>query len=158
MEPGADVVAQGDGLGVVPAAQNAEDQAATGICRVDAVMLHIVPGLVLRDSLIHPIRLDQAQERLAREVELADRRLQLDEHGPRGGAPKSGVDLQLELVERRQPGLRATLELVAEDVDEASVRVEGANVRPQLARKRERGDRKILATRALCYGGNVEHR
>ena len=124
---------------------------------MDAVTLHVLPSLVLRDSLIHPIRFDQPQERLAGKRELADRRLQLDEHGPPRSAAIGGVELPLEVVESRQPCLRSALELVAKDVDEPRVVVKRANVRPQLARKRKRGDRKILTARAFCHRGNVEH-
>ena len=49
-------------------------------------------------------------------------------------------------------------ELVAEDVHEARVGVERANVRPQLTRKRERGNGKVLSTSALFDRGNIEHR
>ena len=38
------------------------------------------------DALIHPVRLDQPQERLARQVELADRRLDVPQHRPRRAA------------------------------------------------------------------------
>src|SRR5581483_1987975 len=48
--------------------------------------------------------------------------------------------------------------LVAEDVDEAGVRVERADVRPQLARERERGDGEVLALGAPRNRFDVEHR
>src|SRR5207248_4216020 len=106
----------------------------------------------------HPIRLDQTKERLARQGKLANRRLKLDEHGPGRGATIGRVDFALEVIEGREPRLRATLELVAADVDEPGVGVEGATVRPERARERERSDREILTARAFCHRGNVEHR
>ena len=78
LEPGADVVAERDGLVVVKAAQDTEHEAAAGIGRVDAVVVEVIPRLVLGDPLVDSVRLDQPQERLARQVERVDRRLQID--------------------------------------------------------------------------------
>ena len=60
--------------------------------------------VVLGDALVHPVRLDQAQERLPRQVELADGRLQLLHHRPGRARPVAGLDLPLELVEQRRAG------------------------------------------------------
>ena len=77
--------------------EQAEDQAADRVCRVDAVALQVGPGRVLGDPLVHPVGLDQAQERLPGQVELADRRLELLHHRPRRRAARN----------RRRPRPRA---------------------------------------------------
>ena len=104
-------------------------------------MLQVVPRLVLGHPLVHPVRLDQPQERLAWQVELADRRLDVPQHGPRRLAGEGGVDLALELVERREP---VALVRVAELVDEPRVAVEGADVWPQRAAGRGASRREVL--------------
>ena len=94
--------------------------------------------------------LDQAHERLARQVELADRRLELPHHRPRRLAVVAGVDLPLELVERGQP---VALGLVAEDVHEPREAVDGPQVRAQRAREEKRRDREVLRPRTGGDGG-----
>ena len=108
--------------------------------------------------MVHPVRFDQPQEGFARQVELADRGLELDEHGPGRRPGECRVDFASELVQRREPRLGAALELVTEHVDEPGVGVERPDVRPQLARKGERGDRKVLSAGTLRDRSDVEHR
>src|SRR5205823_4886354 len=59
LEAGADVVAQGDGLGIAEPAEHAQYEPAARVGGVDAVALHVVPRLVLGDALVDPVRLDQ---------------------------------------------------------------------------------------------------
>ena len=144
LQPGADVVGERDRLQVVAAPEHAEHEPPDRIGRVDAVALQVGPGLVGRDALIHPVRLDQAQERLARQRAGADRRLQLAHHLPGRLAFVAGLDLSLELVERRQP---VPFVLVAEDVHQPGEAVDRAQVRTQRAREEERGDGEVLRAR-----------
>ena len=60
---------------LVELAQDAEHEAPARVGRVHAVLLQVRPRLVLAHPLVHAIRLDQPQERLARQLELANRRL-----------------------------------------------------------------------------------
>src|SRR4051794_28249108 len=108
---------------------------------MDAVVLQVAPGLVLGDPLVDPVRLDQAQERLPRKAERADRRLESAHDGPRGRAAVTRLELSLELVQRGQP---VAFDLVAEDVDEARKSIDRAKVRPQAAREEEGRDREVL--------------
>ncbi len=119
---------------------------------MDAVPLQLVPGLVLRAALVDPVRLDQAQERLARQVELAHRRLHVPQHRPRRLALEGRAHLLLELVER---GEAVSLERVAQLVDEPGVAVERPDVRAQGARKEDRTDREILPCRPRCDLGDL---
>ena len=152
LQPGADVVARGDELGLVVEAQQAEHEAADGVGRVAAVLLQVVPGLVLGDALIHPVRLDQSQERLARKRELVDGRRKRLQHRPRGLARVAGIELPLELVERGEP---VALDLVAEHVDEPGEAVDGAQVWSEAAREEHRGNREVLGPRAAGYDGDL---
>ena len=149
LEPGADVVRGGDERLVAVEAEQAEHEPPDRVGGVDAVLLQVVPRLVRRDPLIHPVGLDQPQERLARQVELADRRLELPHHRPGGLAGIAGVQLALELVEEGQPVAGG---LVAEDVDEPGESVDGAQVRPQRTREEQRRDREVLGP---CSGGDL---
>ena len=133
LQPGAHRVARRDELRLVEPPQHAEHEPPARIGRVDAVVAQLLPRLVLRDALIHPVRLDQAEERLARQVELADRRLDVPQHRPRRAPLEGRVDLALELVERGKP---VAVERVADLVDEPRVAVERADVRTQRARER----------------------
>ena len=119
---------------------------------MDAVLLEIGPRLVLAHPLVHAIRLDQPQERLARQVELADRRLHVPQHRPRRLAGEGRVDLALELVER---GEAVALVRVAELVHEPRVAVQGPDVRAQGAREKHRADREVLAGGASCDLGEL---
>src|SRR5207248_2426514 len=113
------------------------------------------------------LELEQPAERLVRPVEVGDAEVPPVFGGegdtPEGEVTRNGLE-EVDDLERgadvvaQRKVLRATPELVAEEVDEPGVGVEGANVRPQLARQRERGDWEILAARAFCHRGNVEHR
>src|SRR5262249_4189930 len=158
LEPGANVVAQCDRFFVVEPAQDTEHQASAGIRRVDAVVLDVGPRLVLGDPLIHPVRLDQPEKGLARQLKLAKRRLQLDEHGPGRGPGEGRINLAFELIQRREPSLGAALELVTEHVDEPRVRVERADMRAQLTRECERGNREVLSAGTVRDRSDVEHR
>ena len=129
---------------VTAEAEQAEHEPSDRVGGVDAVLLQVVPGLVLRDPLIHPVGLDQPQERLARQVELSDRRLELPHHRPGRRAEVAGVELALELVEERKP---VALGLVAQDVDEPGESVDGAQVRPQRTGEEQRRDREVLGPR-----------
>src|SRR5207249_3091292 len=108
--------------------QHPEHEPPARIGGVDAVVPQLVPRLVLVDALVHPVRLDQAEERLTRQVELTDRRLDVPQYRPRGAPLERRADLALELVERREP---VALERVPDLVDEPRVAVEGADVRTQ---------------------------
>ena len=88
-----------------------------------AVLLEVRPGRILRDSLVHAVCLDQAQERLSRQVAGANRALQLPRHRPGRLAGVTGVDLALELVEDLEP---VPLVFIAEDVDEPGEAVDRA--------------------------------
>ena len=144
LEPGADGVARSDELGVVEPPQHAEDEPAARVGRVDAVVLDVVPRLVRGHALIHAVRVDQTEERLAREIELAHGRLDVSEHGPRRLAVEGESHLRLELVERRET---VAVVRVSELVDEPGVAVERAHVRTQGARKEDRSDREVLPGR-----------
>ena len=148
----ADVVARGDELRLPFEPQQTEHEAADGIGGVAAVLAQVVPRLVCGDPLIHPVRLDQPEERVARERELADRRLQHAHDRPAGLSRVTGFHLALELVER---GEAVTLDLVPEDVDETREAVDRAQVGPQAAWKEQRSDRKVLRPCASCNGGHV---
>ena len=152
LQPGADVVARGDELGLAVQAKQAEHEAADGVGRVAAVLLQVVPGLVLGDALIHPVRLDQSQERLARKRELVDGRRKRLQDRPGGLARVAGVELLLELVERGEP---IALDLVPEHVDEPGEAVDGAQVRSEAAREQHRGNREVLGPRAAGYDGDL---
>src|SRR3954470_12156003 len=128
LQAGADVVALGNDVGLAVEAQQAEDEPADGVRRVAAVLAQVVPGLVLRDPLIHAVRLDQAEEWLARQRELANRRLERLHHRPRRFAGVTSFELVLEVVEGGEP---VSLQLVAEDVDEAREAVDGPEMRSQ---------------------------
>jgi hypothetical protein len=91
-------------------------------------VLQVRPPLVLAHALVHAIGLDQPQERLARQLELPNRRLHVPQDRPRRLARERSVDLPLELVERREP---VPFVGVAELVDEPRVAVESADVRAQ---------------------------
>ena len=152
LEAGADRVARLDELRVVEPPQDAEHEPAARVGRVDAVVLQVVPRLVLGHPLIHAVRLDQPQERLARQVELPDRRLHVPQDGP-GRLPGEGrVHLPLELVERLEP---VALVRVAELVDEPRVAVQRADVRPQRAGEEHRADGEVLAGGAGCDLGEL---
>jgi len=141
LESRADGVARRNGLRVVESAEHAEDEPAAGVGRVHAVVLHLVPRLVLAHPLVHPVRVDQPQERLPRQAELGDRRLDVPQHRPRRLTGKGGVDLPLELVER---GETVTVVCVAQLVHEPRVAVEGPDVRAQRAREENGADREVL--------------
>ena len=79
------------------------------------------------DALVHPVGLDQAEERLARKRELADRRLEHAHHRPFRRPAVAAVDLPFELVQRSQP---IALDFVAEDVDEPGEAVDRPQVGP----------------------------
>ena len=95
---------------------------------MDAIVLQVRPGRVLAHPLVHAIRLDQPQERLARQLELANRRLHVPQDRPRRLARESRVDLPLELVEGHEP---VALVGVPELVDEPRVALESADVGAQ---------------------------
>ena len=78
-----------------------------------AVLTQVVPRRVLGGALVHPVRFDQTEERLARERELTDRRLQDAHHRPGRLAVVARFDLPLQLVER---GEAIPFDLVAENV------------------------------------------
>ena len=118
------------------------------------VLAEVVPGLVLELALIHPIGVDQPQERLARQPELANRRLQRLQDRPFRLALVAGCDLPLELVERGEP---VFVELIAEDVDEAGETVDRTEMGPQPAGEEDRGNRKVLGSGAAGHGGDVHH-
>ena len=110
LEPGTDVVRGANQHRVVVETEQPEDEPADRVGGVVAVPLDLVPRLVLGLALVDPVALDQPQERLAREVELADRRLELPHHRPRRVAVVAGLDLTLQLVELCKP---VALDLVA---------------------------------------------
>ena len=115
-------------------------------------MPQVRPRGVLGHLLIHAIRLDQPQERLARQVELPNRRLHVPQNRPGRVTHKSRVHLPLELVERRKP---VALVRVAELVDKPRVAVERADVRAQRAREEHRADGEVLAGGAGCDLGEL---
>ena len=142
LEARADVVRPGDELHVVRAPDDAQHEPADGVGGVAAVLAKVVPALVLRYPLVHPVRLDQPGERLPRQRAGLDRRLQLAHDGPLGlSGAVTGVELRLELVEHRRP---VALPLVAEDVHEPREAVDRPQVRPVLAREEQRRDREVL--------------
>ena len=57
-------------------AEHAEHELADGVGRQLAVAAQLLPGLIPVDALVHAIGLDQAHERLARQLAFAQRRLQ----------------------------------------------------------------------------------
>jgi len=138
---------------VAEPAEDAEHQPAARVGRVDAVVLQLRPGPVLAHPLIHAIRLDQPQERLARQVELPNRRLDVPQHRPRRLTGEGRIDLLLELVERREP---IAVVRVPQLVDEPRVAVERPDVRAQRARKKTRADREVLAGGAVITMGQNE--
>src|SRR5581483_1648527 len=144
LQAGAHRVARGHEAGIVEPAQDAEHEAAAGVGGVHAVPLEVVPCLVLGHPLIHPVRLDQAVERLARQVELAHGRLHVPHDGPRRPPREEQLDLSGQVVQGGHP---VALVRVAELVDEAGVAVERAHVRAQPAREEDRADREVLARR-----------
>src|SRR5205807_9418386 len=77
LEPRADGVARRHELGIVEPAQDAEHEPSAGVRRMLAVVLQVVPGLVGGDALVNAVRLDQAEERLSWQLELAARRLHI---------------------------------------------------------------------------------
>jgi hypothetical protein len=119
---------------------------------VNAVVLQIGPCLVLAHPLVHPIRLDQAQERLARQLELANGGLDVPQDRPRRLTCEGGVDLRLQLVERREA---VAFVRVAELVDESRVAVKSADVRAQRTREENRPDGEVLAGCAGCDLGEL---
>ena len=136
--------------------EQAEHEPPDRVGRVDAVLLQVVPGLVLGDALVHPVRLDQPQERLAR---------QRRTRGSSAASSRITGQDGLARRSRRRPPARArrarepvALGLVAEDVDEPREAVDGAQVRPQRPREEQRGDREVLGPRAggdRARGGGV---
>ena len=145
LQAGADVVRERDQLGIVRAAEDAEHEPADRIGRVDAVVLEVGPGRVLRDPLVHPVRLDQAEKRLARERAGTDRRLQDAHHRPGRLALVASVDLALELVEDLRP---VAFVLVTEDVDETRKAVDRPQVRANRPREEKRRDGEVLRPRS----------
>ena len=97
LEPRADRVAHRDELGVPGPPVDAEHEAADRVGRVRAVLAHVLPGLVAAAHLVDAVRLDQAAERLQREAEVGDRRVQAA-HDLRA---RRAFQLALELVEQR---------------------------------------------------------
>src|SRR5207253_1438047 len=73
-------------------------------------------------------------------------------HRPPGLSAVAGVELALELVERREP---VALPLVAQDVHEPGEAVDGAQMRAQLAWEEEGGDGEVLCARACGDLGDV---
>ena len=117
-----------------------------------AVVLHVDPRLVLGDALVDPVRLDQAVERLARQIELPNGRLHVPEDRPRRLAVERERNLSLQLVERREP---VAVVGVTELVDQSRVAVERAHMRPQCARKQNRADREVLPGRPRSDLGDL---
>src|SRR5439155_3833650 len=152
LQPGADVVARGDQLGVVVQAEQAEHETADGVGRVAAVLLQVAPGLVLGEALVHPVRLDQPEERLSWQRELVDGRRERPQDRPRGLYRVARVELALELSER---GEAIALHLVADDVHEAGEAVDGAQVGPEAPRKENRRNREVLRPRSAGYDGHI---
>ena len=152
LQSGADVVARRNELRVMSEPQEAEDEAPDGIGRVPAILTKIVPRPVFGDPLIHPVGLDQPDEMLARELELLDRRLEHFHHRPRRPAGVTGLELALELVERRQT---IPLDLVAEDVDETGEAVDRPQVRSQMPWEEQRRDGKVLGARSARDDGDI---
>ena len=105
--------------------------------------------------LILAVRLDQDEERRGRQLEGANRRLELAHDRPRRLAVVAPCELALELVEQ---GAAIALGLVAEDVDEAAVAVDAAQVRAERAREEQRGDGEVLPTGAASDGCGVHAR
>src|SRR4051794_1739334 len=144
LEPGADRVARRDELGVVEPAEHAEHEPTARVGRMDAVLLHLVPGLVLGHALVDTVRLDEAEERLTRQIELADGRLHVQEHRPRGLSLECEHNLRVQLAERFEP---VAVVAVTELVDEPGIAIQGADVRAQRAREEHGADGEVLARR-----------
>ena len=117
-----------------------------------AVLLHVGPCLVRRNALVDAVGLDQAQERLAREIELAHRWLDVAEHRPRGLSFERERHLLLDLVESGQP---IPVVGVTELVYEPGIAIEGAHVRAQRAGKENRADREIFPGGPRCDLGHL---
>ena len=158
------VILGGAGIAAVAEASGGEDDATVTLTNDGSIAIHasaLANGAAatsthstsaLADPLIHAVRLDQAQERLARQVELADRRLHVPQHRPRRRACEGGVNLTFELVERREP---VAVVCVAELVHEPCVAVERADMRTQRTREEHRADREVLAGGTRCDLGEL---
>src|SRR5207244_6555819 len=103
-----------------------------------------VPSVVLGDALIRSVRIDQAEDGRARQVEGTDRRLKLTHDRPCRLAVVARVELLLQLVEER---VAVALGPVAEDVDEPAVAVDAPEVGTDRAREEQRGDGEVLPSR-----------
>ena len=111
--------------------------------------------LLTKGLSVDSIRLDQPHERLLRQLECVDRRLQLAQHRPRRRSGVTRVDFARELVPCREA---IAVELVAEGVDEPRVAGEDPPVRAPSARKEQRGDENVLALRLPSDFGHVHVR
>ncbi len=140
LKPGAHVVRACDELRVVRASVDAEHETPHRLGRVRAVLAQLVPGLVMRLSLVDPIRLDEPRERLPRKAAGHDGRVQ----AAHDLGLRRAVELPLELGQQRRS---VALRIVPEHVDEPCEAVDRTQVRPCPARRQQRRHGEVLAGR-----------
>ena len=81
-----------------------------------------------------------------------DRGSERTHHRPGRLAPVAGFELTLELVQRGEP---IALHLVAENVHQPGEPVDGAEMRPETARKEDGGNREVLGARSAGDGSHI---
>ena len=111
-----------------------------------AIGLQIGERPIAVDPLVHPVSLDQPQERLRRDIEAADRLLKGDESWLLRVAIEAAPQLRLPVVQERQA---VALGLVPQVIHAAAIGVHGVDVGAQGAWKQPRGYCEVLVV-ARC--------
>ena len=133
-------------------AEDVQHELADRIRREVAVVHELVERLVRRLPLVATVRLDQTQERLARERALAHGRPQALQQRVLRLAVEDAVQILLERVEDRGA---VAVDLVAELVDEPREAVDRREVSARLAPDEQRGDGEVLARRQRQDRGRI---
>ncbi len=104
----------------VAVAEHAEHHLADGGGRMTAVVNQLLVGVPARAALVHPVRLDQAQERIGGELAAGDQPGDGGEAGPGPRALERGAQVVLPRVEVGEPLGRPAGPLVADVVGRAA--------------------------------------
>jgi uncharacterized protein len=143
LERGTDTVRKRDPVGG-RSAEHAEDELSDRIGREPAVPDEVVERGVAVDTLVDPVRLDQAPERLGGDASLGEKGRQSLEQCLLGVAGVGPLQVGLDSVEERKP---VAGRLVTDVVDEAGEPVDGAEPLPLALGEEAQRDREVLARR-----------
>ena len=133
-------------------AEHVEHELADRVRREVAVVDELGERLVRRLPLVAPVRLDQAEERLARKRAFANRRAQTQQQRVLRLAVEDAVQILLERVEDRGA---VAVDLVAELVDESREAVDRGEVSARPAADEQRRDGEVLARRQRQDRGRI---